>query len=355
MSESAPIILEKIVSGMTSSMPRQTPSAVYVLSYNSGKLRLFTRAPSIGDRMGSKYCYIIDASERHTSGKLSIPARDDVYFFQIQFEASWYVSDPVAVVRRNAIHGDELISSFLSNAMWRMGRNHSPNDAQGAENEILRSLRAPWNLGNGLTLTSIFSRVVLDQRQAGAVAEIDTDTHTGVLERNRFTRLRARLDDGDQSYVLEHLSQHPGDTGSVLQMLTATRERNEQTRLALFDRLVNQGYIQDADIGPLRDMILSGPPTTALTAGTAPAQAMITPIASPVLAAGPGQMLPAGSANALWPAPHAPTAAVPGPRTPDYEDVDPAAGPLTAPAPAAAGNVTNWKPVGRTRPARGPK
>ncbi len=355
MPESAPIILDKIVSGMLGSVPRPTPSAAYVLSYSSGELRLFTRAPSMSDRMGSKYCFIVDASERHTSGTLSIPTRGDIYFFQVEFEASWYVSDPAAVVRRNATHGDELISSYLSNAMWRLGRNHPPNDAQGAEDEILQSLHAPWDLGNGITLTGISTRVVLDQRQSGSVAEIDADAHTGILEKNRFTRLRARLDDGDQSFVLEHLSQHPGDTGSVLQMLAATRERNEQTRLALFDRLVSQGYIQDADIGPLRDMILGGSSTPALTAGGGPVQHMITPIGPLATAAGPAQSIPAASVAASWPDPDAPTTAVAGPRTPEYEDVDPAAGPATAAAPAASGNVTNWKPVGQARPARGPE
>ena len=200
---------------------------------------------------------------------------------------------------------------------------HAPNDAQGAEDDILASLQTPWNTGTGLTLTTVTARVILDQRQAGAVAEIDSDNLTGRLEEQRVRRLRERLDGGDHAFVLEHLAQHPGDTGSILQMLSATKERNEQTRLALFDRLVAAGFVQDADIGSLRDLVLGGPSMTALpsSADYHQAPSTITPIAPGTATPArslPPSVPPRASARPSWP--DKDTAYQPGPEPAIAED-----------------------------------
>ena len=348
MPESDPIIMDKIVTGMLSTVSRPSPTAFYVLSYNGGDLRVFTRSPGIADRLGSKYCFTVDASERHSAGMLQIPARGDVYFFQVHFESSWYVSDPLSIVRRNAVHGDELITSFLSNHMWRLGRAHAPDDAQGAEDDILASLSTPWDMGNGLTLTGITARVVLDDHRSTAVKELDSDSHTGQLEQRRYSRVRNRLADGDQSLILEHLAQHPEDTGSILQMMASNRDRTEQNRIAMFDRLVAQGFIDESDVGSLRDSVLGG--STALPTGSSgrPEPQAIIPIAPSTPA--PGPMHPHGG-SAPWADAGARGAPVPPPRTPQYEDVDPAEEQPTAAAPQ--GGVAAWKPIGRGRPNRG--
>jgi len=130
--------------------------------------------------------------------------------------------------------------------------------------------------GNGLALTAVTARVVLDERQSSPVARREADAHTGVIEQQRYARLRARLADGDQSFVLEHLAQHPEDTGTILQMLTVGRERNDQNRLALLDRLLNQGFVQEADVGGLRDAILGSP---GVLPAAHPAPGVITPVA----------------------------------------------------------------------------
>jgi hypothetical protein len=143
MPEPAPLIINKIVSGMHGSLPRPTPTTAYVLSYSDGELRPFTRTPAMSDRIGSKYCFIVDISERYTGGRILAPDRRDVAPFQIQFDASWYVSNPVEVVRRNTTDGDTVVRSYLSDTIWPLARNHSPGDPHGVEDEILHALRTP--------------------------------------------------------------------------------------------------------------------------------------------------------------------------------------------------------------------
>lgn len=260
MADSSPMILQKIDAGLLSSVPKPRPDAVFVLSYSGGGLRTFDRTPFMSERVGSKYCYIVDTSARHTSGSLRIPAMGDVYFFQLGYDSTWQVTDPEVVVRQNISDGDAVVDGFLRDALWRIGRSYSPSAVHGAEDEARRQLRPPLDPGGGLTVTWLSIRLALDAYQSEAALEVDADAHTGRLTRTRVQRLRELLD-GDEAFLLLHLTQHPDDTRTVLEMITATRERNEQVRLGLLERMLEKGFIQDADIGPLRESILgaSGP------------------------------------------------------------------------------------------------
>jgi hypothetical protein len=49
-------------------------------------------------------------------------------------------------------------------------------------------------------------------------------------------------------------------------MLMQARERNDEVRTDLLNRMLERGFIQDADIGPLRDSVLGGGDTGGLPA-----------------------------------------------------------------------------------------
>jgi hypothetical protein len=314
MADSSPVILQRITEGFRTNPPKLPPHAVFVLNYGAGVLKTFNRKPPMPDRIKSKYHYLVDTSEHRQVGSLRMPAMGDVYFFQLDYDATWQVSDPEAVVRRNVRDGGAVVEGFLRDALWRAGRSYSPNSVQMAEEEARRSLRAPFDLGGGLTVTWLSIRLTLDERQSTAVVQVDEDAHTGRLTRSRVLRLRELLD-GDESYLMLHLAQHPEDTGSVLQMLAASRERNEQVRLGLLDRMLERGFIQDADIGPLRESILGAPGPVALPASRA-LPAVLTP---------------------------------PRVLESDVAPEDQAVSPTTP------GNVATWKPVQGRKPSRGPK
>lgn len=344
MPDSSPVILERFESGLLASVPRPRPDTVFVLSYNGGELRTYVRTPTMIERRGSKYCFVVDASERHSHGKLRIPSMGDIYFFAVEYNAVWYVTDPAAVVRRNVTDADGLVRGFLRDSLWRVGRSYGPSEVQAAEDEITRNLRPPFDLGNGLTLTGLSVRLVLDKRQALATQEVHADAHRGQLEQNRIMRLR-QLVDGDESFLLLHLAQHPDDTKSVLQMLADTRERNDQIRLGLLDRMLDRGFIQDADIAGLRNSVLGGHSAPALPSGPATTSSHQTAAPQPTASGTWGY-----TDAAAGPAMINPVTPVTGPDTaPEPEDQPPGATPPAVPPPAAPGNVTNWKPVGSRR------
>jgi len=354
MPDTTPVIIKKSESGLMSTMPRPRPDAVIVLSYNGGGLKTFRHAPNMSDRAGSRWYYVVDVSQRFSSGELTIPARGDVYFFQAWFDAGWQVSDPEEVVRNNIEYGEPVVSGFLSDALWRRGRSHDPDDAQGAEEEILRSVRPPVSMGGGLVLTALNVRLTLDEREAGATATDIDEARTGRRQAEKIRRMRG-LVDGDESFLLMHLSEHPGDTGTVLQMLMQARERNDKVRLELLDRMLKEGFIQDADIGPLRDSVLGGGGSIpALPSGT-PQPTHSGPVYQPPAYQAPAYQAPAHQApgsSAPYPGPA--TAPVPGPDAPQDQPataVDPDADPPVRPAPSDG--VAGWRDLRDRGPRRG--
>src|SRR4051794_31754683 len=118
MADDAPLILDKFEAGMLKGMPRAQPDTVFVLSYADSGLRTFHRAPGFADRTGSKWCYVVDRSQRFSSGELRIPAYGGVYFFSAWYDAAWQVSDAEAVVQANLRAGDPVVAGFLKSALW---------------------------------------------------------------------------------------------------------------------------------------------------------------------------------------------------------------------------------------------
>jgi len=357
MSDKASLVVEKMESWMLANMPRARPDTVYVLSYQSGDVRAFVRPPGISERAGSRYCFVVDVAQQHTSGKVRIPARGDVYFFGVEFEAAWHVSDPTTVVRHNITDGGALITGHLRDIMWRSGRRYGPNDAESAEEAIRTALRLPVVIDSCLTVTGLSVRLTLDKRRSGATAELDASDHAGLLAQRRVRLLQGLLD-GDEAYLMLHLAQHPDDTGTVLQMIAAARERTDQVRLGLLDKMIDNGFILDADIGPLRDSILGTRPSPALP----PASATMPPV-PPVISAPPVTHAPRTD-----PGPAAPTGSVPyavgpdarsssGPTpsgTAEPQDRHPSATPGGAPTTdttvdEGSDNVIGWRPINRGR------
>ncbi len=339
MADPQPLIIQKLESNLMTAPPRTRPDAVFVLSYRDGSIRTFRGGPGFGDRSGSKWCFVVDTSQRFSSGELQIPARGDVSYFQVWFDAGWQVNDPEAIVRDNIEIGEPVVAGFLKDAFWSRGRRFDPRDVQGVEEEIVRTVRPPLVIGSGLALTALTVRFAMDPRLQGYGVDTEDDVHRGRLEEARMHRLRSLVDD-DESFLLYHLVQHRDDTGTVLQMITQARERNEQLRLDLLDRMLKEGFIQDGDIGPLRDSILSGGGLPALPTGTRGA----TPRPVPAIAPSPSTPSPSTPPPAA-PYPMVVPGVAVGPDPDGPQDLPPA----TQPDPPPTG-VVGWRDLKNRQP-----
>jgi hypothetical protein len=360
MSDSYSVILQTLDAGFFKAPPKAHPSSVYVVSYKNGSVRAFPGVPSAGDRMGGQFCYIIDTAEHRAAGQCTIPSSVDAYSFTVEMSATWKVTDAEAVVRENVADGSAAVLDWLKDQLWQIGRQFPPGQSGLAEVEARSLLAGNHPLSQGITVRGTVARFTGDTQLANGQRTLDDDSLQGQLDQQRFNRLKDRLDGGDASAILEHLLQHPGDTGTVLTMMSAGRERNQTLQLGILKELLERGLITDADAQPLRDAVLGGGP--AIPASSAgPAVGWSRPALS--LPSGvtlaPGSA-PAGSVSQSAQAPV--TAYV------DDDDDDPSpAGPARKPirrtptgstpaaSPAGAttvGAVKGWKSVGK-RPQGG--
>jgi hypothetical protein len=290
MVEGASLITHRLESGARAQLPRVDAHCVYVLANKRGELRSFPYTPGFSDRIGSVRCYVVDMSRHASSGQLRIPAAGDVYYFDAAYDVQWQVADPTEVVRGNVEQGGPCVTGFLTHHLWPIGRQFGADDAGNAEARIAATLGAEalargLLIGYGLVVTGLAVRLTPDSRVTHRGVDLDDDTHQGTLTVRRKQRLEQLLD-GDGSAILLHLAQNPNDTGTVLQMITEARDKNEQLRLQWLDRMRQDDAIHEADYEQARAAVL-GP-----TAGTPPALAM-----GKVTSAWPGSLPPAGPAR----------------------------------------------------------
>jgi hypothetical protein len=299
------------------SLPRARPDAVTVLSYTDGRAVAFSGRPSLTQRWGVCHVVVVDTSDHRTRQPLQLPAQGDVYFFQGELDVVWRVVDAAGIVRRNITDGTTLVVEYLADIFWRVTRRHAPDDVANAEDDARTAASTPFTLGEGIEIVRYSLRLKIDQRMHERVTNLDDVGHVRAIRRvegamtgDRVGELKELWDQGE-ALIFLHLAKNPGDTASIMEMIARSRERDDQSRLGLLDRLLEKGFIQDADVGPLREHILGATPAIAAPFGAPDPQPPV-----PV----PDSAPPAGGAV-----------------------YDPLAAPPPGPAPD---NVVRWKRVG---------
>jgi hypothetical protein len=374
------VILNAVPSGLFTPPPRAQANNVYFVSYADGRLQAFSGAPAAADRWGSRFCYIVDIAEHRTWGSFELPSSNDAYSFTIEAETTWKVTNPEAVVRNNLTGGGDVVLARLKDELWLIGRQYAPGDAAGAELAARSALHRAIHLDQGITVLRCTARFRVDSHLTAAVLERDQATHQQGLDVQRMQHLRQLVDGSDDSMIMLHLLQHPDDTGTILQMMTDARDKNQAVQMGLLDRMLENKLITDADAQPLRDRVLGQsvipPPLMRPIASRAQPQALPPAVAAPPPAVAPGpsqsqsQSQPAAPPAATkkvylvadtdtttappprmrpisrpHPAPSAPAQAAPSAQP------DPPPAPDPAPPAPPAGGVRTWKSL---RPAPDP-
>lgn len=256
MAESSGLILTTVDVSFFTAPPRAQLASVYVISYRDGSVKAFTGTPSAGDRRSSRSCYIVDTAEHRVSATYSVPSAKDAYSFTVDVEATWKVTNPEAVVRKNTANGDEVVLAHLKDEIWVTSRQfpaNSPGPAEMAARTALARLR---DLDEGITILRAAARFRTDSRLQDGDVAIDEDALQGTLAGNRMARLRNWFDGSEHAAILSHLLQHPDDTGSVLQLMRDDRNQKQQVHLDLLKDMLDRGFITDDDAQPLRDALL---------------------------------------------------------------------------------------------------
>jgi hypothetical protein len=325
MAAQSPLIVASYTANTWASATPPGPDTVVVLTYSDGRSTIFNGRPRFRERLGASRVDVVDVSDRSSYTQGRLPAFGDIYHFQAEIGVSWRVADAAEVIRRRVVDGEPLVLGFLEDVYRPISRRYRAEDVSAAEDALRRALPPSATVTGGLQILGCSVHLYMDTRLASRVTGKDDMLHAGDLDSIESQRIRQRalalrdLVDGPQGAILVHLAQHPQDTDGVLELMMKSRSQDQQNHLALLDRLLERGFIQDADVGPLRDRLLGVP-----FGGWG---------ADPVTAAPSPVPLP--SARASWPAPGSSSASTSASPVGSWPQADPTT-PMAAPGPGAA-------------------
>ncbi len=286
--------------------PLPRPGVAVVYATREGDAVVLPRRPSMVDVFRYQGWHQVDVSRHQDTIAADLPSEVDSMGFRLQAQVVWGVTDPAVIVRYNTMDGFGLVEWRLLDRSRRITRQYDIDDCPAAEQQLRREFGAgPMALPEGLTIFSVVIWLRVDEATARFQAEQRQLQRTGVtddfqysnqrkrerkgaeLERERMEALR-QIAKGEDDLLFIFLSRNPDQVGTVLQAVAQRREMTQQAQLSLFDRMVSEGFIQEADIEPMRRLLLqpmerfadssslnvlgSGAAPPALSSGSAQAQ-----------------------------------------------------------------------------------
>lgn len=333
--------------------PAPSPGLALVYSDRGGvAIPPFGRA-SLFDVPRYKNWYMVDVRRHQNTVSASVPSRYDAMRFQLEADVTWGVTAPEVIVTYALEDALETVKSRLLERFWQVTRRYDIDDCTTAERELQdMQLRGPLVLEEGITVFKAVVRLHIDEHTAkfqhktrGLERDMVTDRQNVELERQRLEALR-RTAKGEDDLLFLFLTRNPGQVGEVLRMIAQRREMTQNAQMALFDRMVDQGFIQEADVEHMRGLLLQPlervADTRAVTAFGAPA--IPPPPTAPLSIDGPkADGKPDADGNGAAEPEASEWSYIDAPSTPPT----PPPPPPTAPADSAAGNgVAGWKTFG---------
>jgi hypothetical protein len=327
--------------------PLPRPGVAVVYATREGDAIVLPRRPSMVDVLRYQGWHQVDVSRHQDTVTADVPSQVDSMGFQLRAEVVWGVTDPAMIVQNNTMDGIGLVQSRLLDRSRRLTRKFDIDDCPAAEERLQRDYDAgPIGLPEGLTIFSAALWLRVDDATARFQAEQRELVRAGInddfeysnkrkreqqeakLEQERMAALR-KTAKGEDDLLFVFLSRHPDQVGTVLQLVAQRREMTQKAQLALFDKMVSEGFIQEADIEPMRQLLLR------------PMERFVDSSSLNVLGSGATQpaALDPGSATA---APATPSAAEPPPA-----DNPPRSDPPKGRQTPAANGVAGWVPFKR--------
>ncbi len=276
------------------------PSVAVVYATRDGDLEVLDGGKPMrwSDQLLTRYRmrYEIDISDHHTTVEFkdntALPTHADVYHFHATVSASFRVTDPAEVVRRNVTDAIPLVHGHLLGVCRPITRMFTIEEAESAEAEIHSRFRRDILIQGGITLYAVEVRLSLDEagrkflhevEQAARDERIKAAQHVvNVNDVNRKGQIDVLTQAGDhllqdrERLVLEsmsledpaalirlHLQRNPGDTAGAAKMAAELEAQRMKHETAETDRwqnvlstMASSGLLQPTDLDPLRDAIL---------------------------------------------------------------------------------------------------
>lgn len=254
--------------------PFPQPGLALVYSDREGTTLALPRRPSITAAFRYQSWYQVDISRRQDTIDAELPSSTDSMRFQLQADVLWGVTDPALIVRHRTTDGLSIVRSRLVDRTWRVTRRYDIEDYLAVEGFLQAEYeRGPVVLSDGITIFNVAIRLHSDdltaqfqagRRQLERTGVTDRYEHDNKQKRERqeaeleHERMRAlrQIAKGEDDLMFVFLARHPDQVGTILQAVAQRREMTQNAQLTLFDKMVSEGFIQEADVEPMRRLLL---------------------------------------------------------------------------------------------------
>jgi hypothetical protein len=323
------------------------PSQALVFTTDDGTVVELPRLPSAMGSFKYRYRYEVDSSDHRSSWTEVLPSGTGGYGFQASLDATWTVTAPGQVVRRNirtVAAGDAAVALAIRNLLWPHAGLY-PIDRLADFDTFVRSSFCAncHSLPEGLTVSALTVGLSLDQeaidhlralRQAAEKqrllqVEHQTDRTRQQLEqvlqadRENAIRQAAR---GDGGILIHLIAQDPGKLREIMLDLGQRQDVAAERKIKTLRDLIEAKLIQPAEAQQMwqdmhRPAPLFGPePSAALPQAGPPAQLM------------PGAFSPSPAPSAAPSAPASPATGYPAAPPPSAPQAQVVAGVVLGPA-----------------------
>ncbi|MGH3695161.1 MAG: hypothetical protein ACRDRX_14440 [Pseudonocardiaceae bacterium] len=213
----------------------------------------------------------VDVADHHDIVKCPLPSRGDVFSFDGTLVLDWRVTDAAVVVERKIGDGLSLCYARLHERLRHISREFDVEDCARAESKINKVIGTalPMSLPEGITIHRFSAQLNMDDGTLKAILELRTARHEGSLaaiksggeqevqkieqegslrrQEQRIEAVRAAMR-GNYDLVAIHLSQHPDDTGSLINMIRSDYQTSEERRDRMIMEMLKRDLIQDIDV-----------------------------------------------------------------------------------------------------------
>ncbi|MEO5876505.1 MAG: hypothetical protein ABIS86_18000 [Streptosporangiaceae bacterium] len=284
------------------------PGRALLFTTSSGEAVRLAKPPKVIGKLKYQWRFEVDLSRHYGTLSEEVPSGSEGASFQVTLDVGWRVTDPVPIVEGRIDDGMEVVRTRLRKKIREIGREFAINQTQAFEQKLnLKLDNREATIPEGITVFQCSAQVDPDEKystQIGKRVEKRFDRENESLDLDHL-RLNARNED---DLILLAMARDPASVPKVLDDLRRNREMTDGKRVDLFNKMVDRDLIQEADIEPYRNALMS-------------------PIA--------------GIAGGLGAAPPPAIQAVQSPARNDEEpDIMPADIVESAP-----GNVTSWQPL----------
>ncbi|MGW2222178.1 hypothetical protein ACWCSD_44925 [Nonomuraea sp. NPDC001684] len=233
------------------------PGRALLYSDDSGQVFHLAKPPGIFTRR-YRWRYEVDMSDHYSVLHLELASSSRAARFRLRIDVGWRVTDPVKIVTSRIQDGNALVQSRIREAVSPVCRGFDITRDADLERQLMADFgndRVQQYPQEGILLFRFAVQVSHDRKAAGWMAAQADARIEGQLEAEGITGLRHQITSEDDLMLLL-LHRAPERVADVIGDIRKRKELSMQARIDLFNKLVDNDMIQEAEMDTIRKLII---------------------------------------------------------------------------------------------------